>query len=38
VPRISTTIKLGTRTDRPQTIDAKVRSVTERLRPASDAR
>jgi uncharacterized protein (TIGR00106 family) len=31
-PRISTTIKLGTRTDRKQTIDAKVRSVEEKLR------
>lgn len=30
-PRISTTIKLGTRTDRPQTIDEKVRSVEEKL-------
>ena len=31
-PRISTTIKLGTRTDREQTIEAKVRSVEEKLR------
>jgi uncharacterized protein (TIGR00106 family) len=31
-PRISTTIKLGTRTDRKQTIEAKVRSVEEKLR------
>lgn len=31
VPRISTTIKLGTRTDRAQTIDQKVRSVQEKL-------
>ena len=30
-PRITTTIKLGTRTDRTQTIDAKVNSVTEKL-------
>ncbi len=30
-PRISTTLKLGTRTDRKQTIDAKVNSVTEKL-------
>ncbi len=30
-PRISTTIKLGTRTDRPQTIEDKVRSVREKL-------
>jgi len=31
-PRISTTIKLGTRTDREQTMDDKVRSVQEKLR------
>jgi uncharacterized protein YqgV (UPF0045/DUF77 family) len=31
VPRISTTIKLGTRTDRAQTIEDKVRSVEEKL-------
>jgi uncharacterized protein (TIGR00106 family) len=31
-PRISTTIKLGTRTDRKQTIEAKVRSVKDKLR------
>jgi uncharacterized protein (TIGR00106 family) len=30
-PRISTTLKLGTRTDRQQTIESKVRSVEERL-------
>jgi uncharacterized protein (TIGR00106 family) len=30
-PRISTTIKLGTRTDRSQTIDDKVRSVENQL-------
>ncbi len=30
-PRISSTIKLGTRTDRGQTIDDKVRSVEEKL-------
>ena len=29
-PRISTTIKLGTRTDREQTMDDKVRSVEEK--------
>ncbi len=34
-PRISTTIKLGTRTDRTQTIEAKVRSVEEKRPPAS---
>src|SRR5690606_18990792 len=31
VPRLSTTIKLGTRTDRTQTMEDKVRSVQERL-------
>lgn len=31
VPRISTTIKLGTRVDRTQTIDQKVRSVQDKL-------
>jgi len=31
-PRISTTIKLGTRTDRPQTMDDKVRSVEDKLK------
>ncbi|MBU0718939.1 MAG: MTH1187 family thiamine-binding protein [Planctomycetes bacterium] len=36
-PRISTTIKLGTRTDRMQTINDKVRSVTERLEANSGA-
>jgi len=30
-PRITTTIKLGTRTDRPQTMDDKVKSVEEKL-------
>ncbi len=30
-PRISTTIKLGTRTDRAQTMDDKVRSVKDKL-------
>ncbi|UCE59378.1 MAG: MTH1187 family thiamine-binding protein [Phycisphaerales bacterium] len=30
-PRISTTIKLGTRTDRPQTIEQKVQSVQQKL-------
>jgi uncharacterized protein (TIGR00106 family) len=30
-PRISTTIKLGTRTDRSQSMDDKVRSVEEKL-------
>ncbi len=30
-PRITTTIKLGTRTDREQTMDDKVRSVSEKL-------
>lgn len=31
-PRISTTIKLGTRTDRHQTMEDKVQSVTQKLR------
>lgn len=31
VPRISTTIRVGTRTDRVQTMDDKVRSVTAKL-------
>jgi uncharacterized protein (TIGR00106 family) len=31
-PRITTTIKLGTRTDRIQTMEDKVRSVEEKLR------
>ena len=31
-PRITTTIKLGTRTDRDQTMEDKVRSVQEKLR------
>ena len=31
-PRISTSIRVGTRTDRAQTMDDKVRSVAERLR------
>jgi len=31
VPRISTTLKLGTRTDRHQTIEGKVKSVQEKL-------
>ncbi|MGD8453169.1 MAG: MTH1187 family thiamine-binding protein [Phycisphaerae bacterium] len=30
-PRISTTIKLGTRTDRSQTMDDKIRSVQQKL-------
>ncbi len=30
-PRITTTIKLGTRTDRQQTMEDKIRSVTEKL-------
>jgi len=30
-PRISTTMKLGTRVDRPQTMDDKIRSVDEKL-------
>jgi uncharacterized protein (TIGR00106 family) len=31
VPRISTNMRLGTRTDRVQTMDDKVRSVTEKM-------
>jgi uncharacterized protein (TIGR00106 family) len=31
-PRITTTIKVGTRTDREQTMEEKVRSVEEKLR------
>ena len=31
-PRISTTIKLGTRTDRTQTLEDKIRSVEDKLR------
>jgi uncharacterized protein (TIGR00106 family) len=31
VPRISTTIKVGTRTDRQQTMDDKIRSVEAQL-------
>ena len=38
-PRISTTLKLGTRTDRTQTMEDKLRSVREKLskRPPRDA-
>jgi uncharacterized protein (TIGR00106 family) len=31
-PRVSATIRVGTRVDRPQTLDDKVRSVEEKLR------
>mgnify|MGYP000720786368 CR=1 FL=1 len=31
-PRIATTLRVGTRTDRPQTMEDKVRSVEEKLR------
>lgn len=31
-PRVSTTMRVGTRTDRTQTLDDKVRSVEEKLR------
>jgi uncharacterized protein (TIGR00106 family) len=35
-PRISTTLRVGTRTDKPQTMEDKVRSVQDKLaRPAS---
>lgn len=37
VPRLSTTIKLGTRTDRRQTIDDKIRSVEDQLRSSTGA-
>ena len=30
-PRVTTTVKLGTRTDRPQSMEDKVRSVEEKL-------
>lgn len=30
-PRITTTVKLGTRTDREQTMEDKIRSVTEKM-------
>lgn len=33
VPRISTNIRVGTRTDREQTMEDKVRSVEQKLRP-----
>ncbi len=33
-PRISTTLRVGTRTDRPQSMDDKVRSVEDKLRAA----
>ncbi|RMH57033.1 MAG: thiamine-binding protein [Candidatus Hydrogenedentota bacterium] len=32
VPRISTTIRVGTRTDRAESIEAKIRSVEEKLK------
>lgn len=35
VPRISSTLRVGTRTDRTQTLDDKVRSVEEKLRPTA---
>jgi uncharacterized protein (TIGR00106 family) len=31
-PRVSSTLRVGTRTDRPQTMDDKIRSVQEKLR------
>ena len=36
-PRITTTLKIGTRTDRDQTMDQKVRSVQEKLADANGA-
>ncbi len=38
VPRISTDIKIGTRTDKEQTMGDKVRSVETKLHPASGGR
>jgi uncharacterized protein (TIGR00106 family) len=35
VPRISTNIRVGTRTDKPQTMEDKVRSVEEKLQGRS---
>jgi uncharacterized protein (TIGR00106 family) len=35
-PRITTTVKLGTRTDRDQTMEDKVRSVQDKLRKGLD--
>jgi len=35
VPRISTTIKLGSRTDRVQSMEDKIKSVTDKLKAAS---
>jgi uncharacterized protein (TIGR00106 family) len=35
VPRISTSIKVGTRTDKPQTMEDKVRTVEDKLRAGS---
>lgn len=32
-PRISTSVRLGTRTDRPESIAGKIRSVEEKLHP-----
>ncbi|MBN1345333.1 MAG: MTH1187 family thiamine-binding protein [Phycisphaerae bacterium] len=32
-PRVSTTVKMGTRTDRDQTMADKIRSVEEKLKP-----
>jgi uncharacterized protein (TIGR00106 family) len=36
-PRIATTLRLGTRTDRPQTLDDKVRSVEAKLEDSPQA-
>jgi uncharacterized protein YqgV (UPF0045/DUF77 family) len=33
VPRIATNLRLGTRVDREPSMDAKLRSVTEKLEP-----
>jgi uncharacterized protein (TIGR00106 family) len=35
-PRVHTSLRVGTRTDRPQSLDDKVRSVEGKLRPARE--
>lgn len=34
VPRITASVRMGTRTDREQTMEGKVRSVADKIRPA----
>jgi len=36
VPRITSTLRFGTRTDHPQTMDDKIQSVEAKLNPASE--